>query len=129
MKYKFGVTFKLSFFMTHLYANNTGTQFGCTRTTYHSHACGKVPRETDTTVQFLCDVVTYKKRGEVLVQWNRRAVPKNSPVSTMTSMRSMLLAKASLRLIWWKDTMLPSRFARSKASRLFSAFSLLIWFL
>lgn len=56
-------------------------------------------------------------------------VKRYLPVSTMTSMRSMLLAKASLRLIWWKETMLPSRFARSRASRLLSAFSRLIWFL
>lgn len=51
-----------------------------------------------------------------------------SPVSTITSIRSILLANASRRLMWWNETMLPSRLARSNASRRFSAFSRRIWF-
>ena len=51
------------------------------------------------------------------------------PLSTITSTRSMLLAKAFLKLTWWKAWKAPSCLARSMASLRFTAFSLRISFL
>lgn len=65
--------------------------------------------------------------------WHERSTKQREahywPVSTMTSIRSMLLANASRRLMWWKETIEPSRLARSRASRRLRAFSRRIWFL